>query len=218
MSENNKNKNALIILMKNPKKGHVKTRLAEHIGQDKALEVYLFLIDHVKQITQNLEICSKLLFYSSFIDKNDDWDNKIYEKGIQEGDDLGDRIMNVFEKTLKKYKKAVLIVTDCYDLTSEIIKKAFKELNKNDVVIGPDTDGGYYLIGMKKLHSKLFEDKRWSTDTVCSDTLNDIKNLDLSYSLLEYLSDIDTIEDLIKSPLSKMLDIKKSLSIDLKRL
>lgn len=82
------------------------------------------------------------------------------------------------------------------ELSSSILEIAFKQLENYDVVIGPAKDGGYYFIGMNKKHHFLFENKKWSTDTVFLDTIEDVKNQGLTYFLLPTLSDIDTEEDL----------------------
>ena len=63
-----------------------------------------------------------------------------------------------------EYKEVVMIGADCFALTSEHINKAFQVLSDHDFVLGPATDGGYYLIGMKKWNRWLLQDKRWSTN------------------------------------------------------
>ena len=74
------------------------------------------------------------------------------------------------------YKNIIIIGSDLYDLTTEMIDDAFHQLSSNDVVIGPAEDGGYYLLGMKKLHQKIFEDKDWGTATVRASTLRDLQD------------------------------------------
>ena len=96
---------------------------------------------------------------------------------------------------------SVIIGTDCIDLTHENLENAFFALKEFDVVIGPAEDGGYYLIGMKKPIKELFENKKWSTESVFIDTIEDIKRLGLTHFTLPTLSDIDTLDDLKKSEL-----------------
>ena len=67
-------------------------------------------------------------------------------------------------------------------------------MNENDTVIGPAKDGGYYLLGMKNMHSKVFKNKEWGTSTVLENTLSDLK--DSTISMLKELNDIDTFEDM----------------------
>ena len=88
----------------------------------------------------------------------------------------------------------MIIGSDLYDLTTQNIEKAFKELDNNDLVIGPAEDGGYYLLGMKSLQKKVFKNKDWGTETVRQDTLADLK--DKKVFLLEKLNDIDVFEDI----------------------
>ena len=82
----------------------------------------------------------------------------------------------------------------------------FDYLDKNDVVIGPAKDGGYYLLGMKNLHPSLFKNKAWGTSTVLKNTLDNLKEMD--FSILEPLNDIDTFEDLKDYPQLKKFYIK----------
>ena len=105
---------------------------------------------------------------------------------------------NAFEKVFSAGSQKVIIVgTDIPDLSKEVIIKAFELLDSNDVVIGPAKDGGYYLLGMKKMHTKLFDKIEYSTSSVLSETLLKIKELNLTYHLLPELRDIDTEEDLL---------------------
>lgn len=194
------NRNALIILIRNPQIGHVKTRLAKKIGNENALKVYEMLLDYTRSITKRFN-SSRLLFYSNYIDTNDLWDNNLYTKLLQEGKDFGEKMYNAFQFALKDHEKAVIIGSDCEELTVKIIKQAFNKLSKNDVVLGPAKDGGYYLMGLKKTYSELFIDKKWSTETVLEDTIDDIRSLGLKYYFLPTLSDIDNYEDFKNSKL-----------------
>ena len=85
--------------------------------------------------------------------------------------------------------------TDCRPIDKNILENAFAQLNNFDIVTGPATDGGYYLLGMKKTHSFLFQNIKWSTDTVLKETLELIKEHKLSYFLLPALTDIDEEKD-----------------------
>lgn len=187
---------AIIILIKNPELGKAKTRLAKGVGDERALEIYLKLLEHTHAITCVLE-ADKYLFYSDHVDNNDIWDNTLYRKSIQNGADLGERMRHAFDAVFSNGHKSVLIIgSDCKELTAEIITEAFAELHSADTVVGPTHDGGYYLLGMNKLIPQVFQDKEWSTETVLSSTLSDLEQNGLSNYLLPKLSDIDTIDDL----------------------
>jgi len=188
-------KNALIVFVKNPIIGKAKTRLAAAIGDEKALEVYHQLLSRTKDITQNLD-GNKYLFYSDFIDENDKWNSLDFIKKLQSKNDLGAKMFNAFESVFKENEKVMIIGSDCYDLTTETLEKAFLALNESDTVIGPANDGGYYLLGMNNLYKELFFEIEWSTDKVLKTTIEKINKLNLSYHLLPELIDVDTITDL----------------------
>jgi uncharacterized protein len=187
---------ALIIFVRNPVLGKVKTRLARIIGDQKAFEVYNELFFHTMTQTIAVEV-DKFVFYDIKIDENDIWSDQIFYKKIQQGEDLGVRMQNAFRNILDLgYKKVVIIGSDLFDLTTNHIINAFDKLEKNDAVIGPAEDGGYYLLGLKKTIPKVFESKNWGTSTVFNDTLKDLENHKIDF--LETLNDIDTFEDLEK--------------------
>ncbi|WP_445747638.1 TIGR04282 family arsenosugar biosynthesis glycosyltransferase [Polaribacter sp.] len=192
------NKNCLLIFTRNPELGKVKTRLAKTIGDEKALEIYHFLLDKTKQVTQQIH-AEKRVFYDSFIDENDLWNSDDYQKFLQNGTDLGTKMQHAFLEAFQSgFEKVIIIGSDLYDLTPEIISTAFQQLDKNDVVIGPAIDGGYYLLGMKKLHQTIFQNKNWGTESVRKDTLADLK--DKKVFLLEELNDVDVFEDIEHHP------------------
>lgn len=161
---------ALIIFIKNPELGKVKTRLAATVGDEKALLIYMELLKHTQQIACAVE-ANRLLFYSKFMDTNDNWDNQAFQKQLQQGSDLGERMQAAFEQALVQHEKAVIIGSDCAALTPAIIENAFQALDTHDFVVGPAEDGGYYLLGMKQVEPTLFQKMEWSTDQVLPETL-----------------------------------------------
>jgi rSAM/selenodomain-associated transferase 1 len=194
MIKNSNNKNLLLIFARNPELGKAKTRLAKTVGDETALEIYKFLLEKTREVS--LEVTSdKAIYYSVKIREHDIWDRNNYQKHQQVGKDLGFRMQHAFKKSFDAgYQKVMIIGSDLYDLTTQNIEKAFKELDNNDIVIGPAEDGGYYLLGMKSLQKKVFKNKDWGTETVRQDTLADLK--DKKVFLLEELNDIDVFEDI----------------------
>jgi len=195
----NKDKDALIVFVKNPLLGKVKTRLAQKIGLKNALRIYQKLLNHTLKIilplTQDV-----IIYYSDEVIIDDMWAGRQFLKEKQSGIDLGNKMSNAFNECFSKgYKKICIIGSDNLEITTEIIEQAFHVLNETDIVIGPATDGGYYLAGMKAQYSKIFKNKSWSTSRVLEETINDLKDQTLSYSLLKTLSDIDTYKDLKKA-------------------
>jgi len=188
--------NHLIIFVKNPELGKVKTRLAKTIGDEKALHIYKLLLEQTFQITLPV-LAEKKVYYSEFIQNIDQFNDLIYEKHIQVGEGLGDKMYHAFKHSFGEWAHKVIIIgSDCFELNSGIIEEAFKALEENDYVLGPAKDGGYYLLGMKALNRAVFENKEWSTENVFLDTLLDIKNQKKSHYLLPTLSDVDREEDL----------------------
>ena len=88
------------------------------------------------------------------------------------------------------------------DLQTEHLQEAVALLESNSAVIGPASDGGYYLLGLTKLYPDLFVNKPWSTDQVFAKTIDDFNNQGISFALLEELSDIDDITDLGENGIS----------------
>jgi rSAM/selenodomain-associated transferase 1 len=196
--------NILLIFIKNPEKGKVKTRLAKKVGNEKALAVYQRLLDITQEVTQSLD-CDRQVWYSNFIDEKDRWRKSEYEKRLQSGENLGVRMKEAFRQAFEDdYEKAVIIGSDCAELTDEIIKKAFRALDDTEVVIGPSKDGGYYLLGMSSFYPELFEDINWSTSTVFEKTIARVKSLNLSLQLAPALNDIDTEQDLVQSDIDSL--------------
>jgi rSAM/selenodomain-associated transferase 1 len=191
-------KNLLIIFTRNPILGKVKTRLAKTVGDKTALDIYTFLLKKTKEITLDSP-CDKVVYYSEKIIKNDIWNCNSFRKEVQFGEDLGAKMKNSFYDAFENnYRKVVLIGSDIYDLESYHINEAFKKLDTNDVVMGPALDGGYYLIGLKKMHPKIFDNKRWGSSTVRKDTLKNLEKVDVH--LLPVLNDVDVIEDIEHHP------------------
>ena len=186
--------NALLIFIKNPEKGKVKTRLAQTVGEDKALKIYKALLSHTRNIAEALPV-HRYLFYSQYINEADEWSTTHFEKRLQIEADLGSKMAVAFQQVLAKHSKAIIIGSDCASLTPEIVYSAFDKLNKFPYVIGPAEDGGYYLLGMREFTPTLFRDIAWSTESVLPTTLQKIKNLNKDYFLLPILSDIDYESD-----------------------
>ncbi|MEZ5058470.1 MAG: TIGR04282 family arsenosugar biosynthesis glycosyltransferase [Saprospiraceae bacterium] len=187
----------LLIFIKNPQLGKAKTRLATSIGKEKALEVYKELLNHTRKVVKEVD-ARRMVFYSSFINKEDQWTSDLFEKHLQTGLDLGDRMKNGFEEGFKKAAPLIIIGSDCAQLSPEIIEKAFEKLKDYDFVIGPAEDGGYYLLGMNSFQPFVFEQINWSTEKVAEQTRQRILSLGMTVAEVDTLSDVDELEDLEK--------------------
>ncbi len=191
-------KNALIIFVKNPARGKVKTRLAKTHGEQKAYDIYLELLNIARENFLDVH-AEKIVFYSDYVDKDDMWENEIFLKELQKGVDLGERRKNSFQWAINKgYRSIILVGTDIPFLGKKEINVAFEKLKKHDVVIGPARDGGYYLVGLNKMYPALYQGISWSTENVFSRTIDKIKKLKLSYAILDVLNDVDHPPDLVE--------------------
>ncbi len=192
-------KNLILIFTRNPELGKVKSRLAKDVGEDAALAIYKFLLNHTKNVTQNL-LVDKQVWYSENVAENDIWDANIYDKYEQlQVNDLGKRMQQAFLLGFKKgYEKIIIVGSDLYDIEGRDFYKALEALNSHEAVIGPATDGGFYLLGMKTMIPEVFENKNWGKDTVLSSTLKDLEKYTFTQleekNDVDYLSDIENIE------------------------
>lgn len=190
------NTTALVIFVRNPISGQVKTRLAKDIGDERALEIYIQLLQHTLEITRGLSF-RKFIYYADEVSDYDLWSVPGYTKRKQNGNDLGERMHNSFKELFDQgFNRIIIIGSDCLQLQTENLEEAVFLLESNTAVLGPSSDGGYYLLGLTKFYPDVFIDKPWSTDKVFSKTINDFINQGISYALLEELSDIDDVTDL----------------------
>ncbi|MBD1260509.1 TIGR04282 family arsenosugar biosynthesis glycosyltransferase [Maribacter polysiphoniae] len=185
----------LLIFTRNPVLGKCKTRLAAKVGDQVALDIYKYLLRHTADITKDLHV-HKHVYYSEGIWEDDSWDNLIFDKRLQVGTDLGERMANAFRAGFENgFEKIIIIGSDMYDLEGTDIQKAFNALNENDFVIGPALDGGYYLLGMKSYTDAVFKNKAWGKNKVLEDTMNDLTGKKVFH--LETKNDIDLYEDVL---------------------
>ncbi len=191
---------ALIVFAKLPRPGMVKTRLGMAIGMEEAARVYETFAHHAFGVADKLlsEGARVYLFHSPEALEQEirSWVGRDFVFASQVGTTLGERMLHAFELAFRGgASRAVIIGTDVPDLRRDIVARAFQLLDAVELVIGPSTDGGYYLLGMKPPLKELFDGIAWSTDGVLQQTISKAEALRLSYTLLEELMDIDTLED-----------------------
>lgn len=192
------NTSGVAVFAKNPALGRVKTRLAKTVGEQNALEVYLFLLKNILDEAKKTE-ADRYIFYdkdpvSPFFKQYKNRFNLI----VQNGEDLGSRMVNCFEKLFSVHQKVVIVGSDIPYLNKEIIQSAFDGINAHQVAVGPTIDGGYYLIGFTKkaFSPDFFYQIKWGTSEVFEKTINKIKKVWYNPLILPMLQDIDTEEDL----------------------
>jgi rSAM/selenodomain-associated transferase 1 len=201
-------KKAIIVFVKNPEPGKVKTRLAKDIGDAAAVDVYRRLLQHTHDALVTVD-ATRFVFYADTINRLDLWEKSLFYKHLQQGNDLGERMQQAFAFLFDLgYERVLIIGSDCPQLCSDHLNNAFELLETNDVCIGPVEDGGYYLLGLHAVHPALFTNKAWSTDTVFSSTMKDAADAGISVGLTEKLRDVDTLTDW--EELKELLDYQKA--------
>lgn len=205
------NKKAIIVFVKNPEPGKVKTRLAKDIGDAAAVDVYRLLLQHTHDVLLPAS-ADKFIFYADKIKRLDLWKTNSFYKQLQQGDDLGERMLHAFSFLFElRYEQVLIIGSDCPQLSTNHLNHAFELLETHDVCIGPVDDGGYYLLGLRAVHQPFFSNKAWSTDSVFNSTINDAAEAGLTVALTEQLRDVDTLTDW--EELKHLLDDQKASPI-----
>ena len=188
-------KNLVLLFVKEPKLGFVKTRLAASCGDRFALGLYILFVEDIIYTLQSNPSDFKLCGYPDLklIDKTfGNFDNFLQVDG-----DLGIKIQSAFEqKFIDGYEKIVLIGSDIPHITNEILQTSFDKLDSNECVLGPSEDGGYYLIGFNKstFFPEVFRDIDWSTDKVLEQTSQKLNTKSIYFH--QELNDIDNLDDL----------------------
>ncbi len=191
----------LLIFVKYPEPGKVKTRLAENIGSENAATLYREMAESIIYELSKPTDFKKIIFFDP-PQRKDDMIRWLKFGGFsfmpQEGKSLGERMSNAFNHafSIGAAKKAVIVGTDCPQITMQTIAKAFDKLETSEAVLGPSYDGGYYLLGLRRLMPDVFHDIDWSTNLVFDQTMKKLRNSGIRPECLEMLRDVDTVEDL----------------------
>lgn len=191
----------LLIFARYPEPGKVKTRLMPELGSTGACTVYRRLAEQVVRNARSVRrgsmqpvICVEP---ARRIPDMAGWLGQGLVFTGQVGDCLGERLSHAFDWAFcRGASRVAAIGTDCIELSSELIAEAFDLLERNDAVLGPATDGGYYLIGLSRRLADVFHDIPWSTDQTLTVTKRRLASAGVSPYLLPPLNDIDTWDDL----------------------
>lgn len=191
----------LIIFTRYPEPGKAKTRLIPALGAETAADVYRQMAEYtlaqIKPLQQKRSLMVEVWFAGGDCDQMEAWLGEGLRYQRQPEGDLGDRMLQAFQSALKNgVNAAVIIGTDCPELTNALLVEAFQALQQTDVVLGPAADGGYYLIGLRRVIPDLFQTIAWSTDRVFQQTVAIVEKLNRSLTVLPMLTDVDRPEDL----------------------
>lgn len=191
-------KRILIIFAKEPRKGRVKSRLEGRLSRGSCVKLYKLLLRDTVKSVRKINCCKKVIAYDA-VNKEPAFLKRIargFEFYRQKGKDLGERMFDAFKTFGAEGAAVVIIGSDAPGLASSRMKKAFAELNNNDLVLGPAYDGGYYLIGLKKPCNKIFKGIKWSSGSVFKRTLKKAREMKKKVALLKPWHDIDRPQDL----------------------
>lgn len=189
---------ALILFVKAPRPGTVKTRLQPQLTPPIALQLYRAMVEDLLDTLSTLSNCDIHIYYhpADGYEEVLSWLGTKWHFHSQQGEDLGARMANAFADLMNQnYPKVVLAGSDIPSIDRQTIEEAFNQLGESDLVIGPCDDGGYYLIGMKQLHRQVFQDMTWSHSQVLEQTLHRAQEAGLKIKQLAMKSDIDSFAD-----------------------
>ncbi|HAX74373.1 MAG TPA: hypothetical protein DCY88_00680 [Cyanobacteria bacterium UBA11372] len=201
----------LIVFTRYPEAGKAKTRLIPVLGAEGAADLHRqmteYTISQVRQLQTERVVAIEVYFTGSDTPDGTLRDRATFQNWLgsdliyhpQGEGDLGSRMAQAFENAFSSgIDAAIIIGTDCPSLNAELIAEALQKLEQKDLVLGPATDGGYYLIGLRRLIPELFVGINWGTSEVLQKTVEIANNLKLAVAYLSRLSDIDRPEDLAK--------------------
>lgn len=190
----------ILLFVKYPDKGKVKLRLSADLNEQIVQDLYQRFVQDT--VTTVEKIDAQLLICFLPVDAQKKFKTWLGSRFIfvpQHGADLGERMKNCFTYAFTKgFRRAILIGSDSPDLPLKFLQKAFTDLETHDMVLGPSSDGGYYLIGFQDscFEPSLFDDIPWGTASVLAETLQKIHRTKHHLSLLPVWSDVDTLTDL----------------------
>jgi len=209
---------ALVLMSRAPIPGETKTRLGSHLKDKECADLHqAFLKDMNSKLLNLQKVNPGVDLYLSFTPADssslfaeiiDDKFNRI----PQRGKGLGAKMYNAFFDAYQKSNLPVLITgSDLPLLNIEILTEALAGLKERDLVIGPSSDGGYYLIGMKKPEKFIFDFKKWGNNSVLERTVREARKYDLKCHFLPEVNDIDTFKELLQLR-SEIIKAKKDFN------
>lgn len=207
----------LLLFLRYPQAGHTKTRLIPALGAAGAATLQRHMAEYLVRRLQHPSWELQVHFAGAGLTAMQDFLGPELVYRPQVGQGLGDRLWYGFQQGFKEdsflrphaASRTIAIGADCPDVSHHHIHQAFDLLQSKDAVIGPASDGGYYLVGLRRLPDSvseapkstllksLFQDIDWSTPRVFQQTIRKVQQTGLSWAQLETLSDVDRPEDLV---------------------
>jgi len=188
--------NRLVIFVKAPRPGWVKTRLAKVLGKKGACQAYQTMVARLLSHLHGLRRITLRYAPDDAEAEIRPWLRPGWQSQAQGTGTLGERLTRAFAEAFAQGdRRVVLIGSDCPDVQEKDIEMAWRVLRDCDVVLGPALDGGYWLVGLNRPRPELFEGISWSSSDVMAQTLGRIQQQGLAHGLLRLLSDIDLPEE-----------------------
>jgi len=181
-------------MLKAPRPGLVKTRLAREAGKIEAARIYRHLVH--RQLRALPSGWPVIVWYAppGAGREMKSWLGPTYRYRPQCAGDLGRRLVHAVRQTFHAGARRVIFLGgDCPYVSAPDLRRTARSLRKVDVVLGPATDGGYYLVGLRRPEPVIFRGIAWSTDRVLRQTLEAVKQAGLTHLLLEELEDVDDV-------------------------
>jgi rSAM/selenodomain-associated transferase 1 len=188
----------LLVFVKAPRAGEVKTRLARALGAEAAAGLYRAMADEQIRQTAPRRDEYRRTFLFAPAEARPDIESWLPGETLeaQHTGDLGERMARAFASAFAAGARRVAVVgSDVPSCTREHVAEALRSLDDHDVVLGPTHDGGYYLVALDRPRPALFQSIPWSTASVLPATAERAGVLGLSVRMLDPLADIDTIDD-----------------------
>lgn len=185
----------VIQFAKLPKLGHVKTRLEPRLKKQGSYDLHIKLVNHIYAVLNHSDCESYLFFDQLGTHPSLDVFQHDTRTHVQQGKDLGEKMLNSLQWALQKSDKAIIVGSDCPVIDSEVILNAINQLNHSDMVFVPAEDGGYVLVGASRIDPSVFEAMPWGTDQVMEKTVQRLEENGTDFELLDTLWDVDRPED-----------------------
>jgi uncharacterized protein len=205
---------AVIIFARAPLTGAVKTRLIPLLGAEGAAAL------HARLVERTLETARAASFRRIELHGTPDINDPFFRfcaghfavtLAAQAGADLGARMLAAFASVLANHERALLLGSDCPALTARHLRQADRALRDgSDAVFVPCEDGGYALIGLRRVDPRLFEGVAWGGESVMEETRSRLRRLGWSWRELETLWDVDRPEDYARLVESGLLDSRRA--------
>ncbi|HTI73286.1 MAG TPA: TIGR04282 family arsenosugar biosynthesis glycosyltransferase [Candidatus Limnocylindria bacterium] len=186
----------ILLFLKAPRLGFVKTRLAKDLGPAGALSAYRQMLQATVEVLCPFPNVALRYTPDDSTDEVGSWAKPGWRLEPQGDGDLGERLTRAFADAFANGANPVVAIgSDCPYVSAADLREAQDLLQTNDVVLGPAVDGGYWLIGTRRALPQLFEGIDWSTERVFEQTCRAANVAGLTVARLRTLSDVDTSED-----------------------